>query len=70
MKNLNDIIDSIIDNSIKNYDGSYELNSTLSTSPNCHFEELISMGELVDRLSIVNFKLYRLKDEVMNKQND
>ena len=70
MKILNEIIDSIIENSIKNYDGSYELNSALSTSQNCHFEELISMGELVDRLSIVNFKLYKLKDEVMNKQND
>ena len=70
MKTLNETIDLIINNSIKNYDGSYELNSSSSISSNSNFEELISMGELVDRLSIVNFKLYKLKDEVMNKQND
>lgn len=34
------------------------------------FEQLISMGELVDRLSIVNFKLYKLKDNVMDRQDD
>jgi hypothetical protein len=34
------------------------------------FEELISMGELVDRLSIINFKLYKLKDDVMNRPDD
>ena len=70
MKTLNETIDLIINNSIKNYDGSYELNSSSSISSNSNFEELISMGELVDRLSIVNFKLYKLKDEVMNRQND
>jgi hypothetical protein len=35
-----------------------------------NFEELISMGELIDRLSIVNFKLYTLKDEVMKRPED
>lgn len=61
--NLSDNIDSVIQESIKNYDQSYELG-------NNSFEELISMGELVDRLSIVNFKLYKLKDEVMDRPED
>lgn len=34
------------------------------------FEELVSMGELVDRLSIVNFKLFKLKDDVMSNRKD
>lgn len=62
MENMSKIIDSIIKNSIDNYDGSYELDNP--------FEELLSMGELVDRLSIVNFKLFKLKDEVMDRQDD
>ncbi len=33
------------------------------------FEGLISMGELVDRLTIVNIKLYNLKNEVMDNKN-
>ena len=32
--------------------------------------ELLSMGELVDRLSIVNYKLYDLKNEVMKRQDN
>jgi hypothetical protein len=55
-------IDSAIVNSIQNYDGSYTLGSS--------FEELVTMGELVDRLSIVNFKLFKLKDTVMQKKED
>lgn len=62
-ENLSNIIDSVIEESIKNYDNSYELK-------NSSFEVLISMGELVDRLSIVNFKLYKLKDEVMIRTSD
>lgn len=61
-KSISDLIDSVISTSIKNYDNSYTLDSP--------FEELISMGELVDRLSIVNFKLYKLKDEVMIRTED
>lgn len=63
MGSLSEIIDSIIENSIKEYDNSYNL-------PENSFEKLLSMGELVDRLSIVNFKLYKLKDEVMDRQDD
>jgi len=55
-------INQIIENAIKNYDGSYELNNS--------FEELLSLGEIVDRLSIVNFKLFTLKDEVMRRTGD
>ena len=49
MKNL---VDNIIKEAIQKYDGSYTLNNP--------FEEMLSFGELVDRLSIVNFKLFTL----------
>ena len=61
--NLSDTVDSVIVDAIKSYDNSYELGDN-------PFEELLSMGELVDRLSIVNFKLYKLKDEVMLRPDD
>lgn len=61
--NISNLIDEQIHLAIKHYDNSYELGDNA-------FEELISMGELVDRLSIVNFKLYKLKDEVMDRQDD
>jgi hypothetical protein len=60
---ISDLIDDKIVESIKAYDNSYELGDN-------PFEELLSMGELVDRLSIVNFKLYKLKDEVMDRPDD
>ena len=60
--NISENIDNIIEAAVKKYDGSYELGNP--------FEELISFGELVDRLSIVNFKLYKLKDEVMIRTSD
>jgi hypothetical protein len=59
---MKDVIDSIIGEAIEKYDGTYALNNS--------FEELMSFGELVDRLSIVNFKLYTLKDEVMRRTSD
>jgi hypothetical protein len=62
MDKLSENIEKIIITSIKDYDNSYELGNS--------FEELLSMGELVDRLSIVNFKLYKLKDEVMDRLDD
>ena len=34
------------------------------------FEELLSLGELTDRLTIVNIKLYKLKDDVMVSEDD
>ena len=60
---LSELIDNQIEYTIKKYDNSYKLGDN-------SFEELISMGELVDRLSIINFKLYTLKDEVMRKPDD
>ena len=52
---ISDNIENTILNSIDNYDQSYTLGNP--------FEELMSMGELVDRLSIVNFKLFKLVRE-------
>ena len=60
---MSEDIEKIIIESIKNFK-SDKLHS------DCPFEEILSMGELVDRLSIVNFKLYKLKDDVMLKEND
>lgn len=54
-------IDTAICNAIVTYDGSYKLDNP--------FEGLLSMGELVDRLSIVNFKLYTLKNKVMQSED-
>lgn len=62
MKKISKRLEDVILESIRNYDGSF--------SCDCSFSNLLSMGELVDRLSIVNFKLYKLKDEVMNREND
>ena len=42
-------IEEVVTDAVKNYDGSYNSEDL--------FKELLSMGELVDRLSIVNFKL-------------
>lgn len=61
MSGINDDIDTIIKNSIMNYDGSY-----MCDNP---FEVLLSFGELVDRLSIINFKLYKLKDKVVDNED-
>lgn len=62
MNSISNNIDEIIINAVKNFDNSYDCNNP--------FEKLLGFGELVDRLSIINFKLYRLKDEVMNRPND
>lgn len=59
---FNEIVTKYIDNSIKVYDGSYHYESPLL--------DLVSMGELIDRLSIVNFKLFTLKDKVMVSTDD
>jgi hypothetical protein len=34
------------------------------------FEKLLSMGELIDRLTIVNIKLFNLKNDVMNSDSE
>lgn len=60
--NLSDAIDQITELAAKQFNGNVELNNP--------FEELLSMGELVDRLSVVNCKLFKLKDEVTIREND
>jgi len=60
--NFSDIVEKYIKEAIENYDGSYNSQDPL--------RDLISIGELVDRLSIVNFKLYTLKDEVMESDDE
>jgi len=52
-------IDKIIENAIDNYNGACTTGGS--------FEKLLSFGELVDRLSIVNFKLFTLKNKVVDK---
>jgi hypothetical protein len=59
---FSDILEKYVEKAVESYDGSYD-----STDP---FKDLISMGELVDRLSIINFKLYTLKDRVMESEDD
>lgn len=58
---ISDITETFINQAIQDFKGG-------NTEEN-PFEELISYGELVDRLSVVNFKLYVLKDEVMNSED-
>jgi len=62
LKSISEVIDSIVLESVKSFDGSYNIDSP--------FGDLLSFGELVDRLSIVNFKLFTLKDRVMDSSDD
>ena len=59
---MSEEIELAILKAIRSYDGSCTLDNP--------FEELLSFGELVDRLSIINFKLYTLKDEVAKRTSD
>ncbi len=59
---FNEVVEKYVKSAIETYDGAYN-----SSDP---FKDLLSMGELVDRLSIVNFKLYTLKDKVMESNDD
>jgi hypothetical protein len=60
--NFSEVIEKHIDSAVEGYDGSYNNAEPL--------KDLVSMGELVDRLSIVNFKLYTLKDKVMESEDE
>lgn len=62
MINISTLIDECIKDAINKYDGLYDLGNP--------FEGLLSMGELVDRLSIVNFKLYTLKNKVQQSTTE
>jgi len=59
---FSDIVEKQVELAVKSYDGSYNNLEPL--------KDLVSMGELVDRLAIVNFKLYTLKDRVMESGDD
>ena len=59
---FSDTLENYVKKAVVSYDGSYNNEDS--------FADLLSMGELVDRLSIVNFKLYVLKDKVMESQED
>jgi len=56
-----DVLDCIVDIAVVDFVDDKELSQTAFTT-------LISMGELVDRLSIVNIKLFNLKNDVMRNQ--
>ena len=58
---LSDTIENIINKAIIEFDGSCKCEP---------FEEILSIGEIIDRLAIVNFKLYTLKNQVVKKSND
>jgi len=60
--NFSDAVEKCIELAVESYNGNYNSSEAL--------QDLISMGELVDRLSIVNFKLYTLKDKVMESDDD
>lgn len=53
MQSLSELIDKAITNRVKR---------ELAWDDNNPFEQLVSFGELVDRLTIVNIKLFNLKD--------
>lgn len=55
--NLSDQVDEIINHAVEKFDGTCHLEEN-------PFEKLVSMGELVDRLTIVNLKLFTLKSRV------
>ena len=59
---FNEIIQKQVELAVERFDGSYNNEDPL--------KDLVSIGELVDRLSIVNFKLYTLKDKVMEATDD
>lgn len=53
-------VDDLIQRAIERFDFTFELGDS-------NFRDLISLGELIDRLSIVNFKLYMLKEKQATK---
>jgi hypothetical protein len=59
---FSEIVNKSVNSAVESYDGSYNCTEPLL--------ELVSMGELVDRLSIINFKLFTLKDKVMESEDD
>jgi len=60
---FSEIIDYCIKDSVRSFNEIYD-------NKDQPLLELVSMGELVDRLSIVNIKLFNLKDKVMNTSDE
>ncbi len=60
--NFSDLVENYVNEAVKNSKDTYNTGDPL--------QELIGMGELVDRLSVVNFKLFTLKDKVMESTNN
>lgn len=60
---MSDEVDIIIRARVNLFDNSFRLDNNPSL-------DLLSMGELIDRLSIVNFKLFTLKNRVLEKIDD
>ena len=56
-------LNSFIDCCVLSFEDTAELTHT-------EFSDLLSLGELIDRLTIVNIKLFNLKTEVMNNRDD
>lgn len=59
---VSDLIDKAIVAALENFDG--DLNP-----PANPFEGLVGLGDLVDQLSIINAKLFALKDAVMTRSD-
>lgn len=64
MTDLAKIIEKIVCEAIEKFEDTFECSEKYSC-----FDEVISMAELIDRLSIVNYKLYCLKNEVAKRQD-
>lgn len=62
-----ELVDQSIQQIIQFYKGKTLKDPYLKENP---FEKLVGLGELIDRLTIVNIKLYDLKNEVMKRPND
>ena len=63
---FNEVLNNIIEDRVKHF---RQLRSIKLNDNNNEFEKLFSLGELVDRLTIVNIKLFNLKDDVMKNQD-
>ncbi len=59
---LSDTVESIISQAIDQFDDNYHAEN--------NYEKLLGLGELVEKLSITNFKLYTLKNEVIRRKGD
>ena len=59
-----DVIEKIIDAAIANFDG-----DCTAHKEDC-FRDLLSIGELIDRLTIVNIKNFQFQDNVLKSSDD